>query len=138
MYSRSTGPIAARPSPPRENGVRPVALQLNVVPNTIAADNLAQQIGPPIPKLRHKVAKLVPGVRHRQRLRTLRHTVPGEHLNAFLARQSVGVQTQQIGQLAIDAHEPRRPHRSGIHPRIKLLGQPRIRILKPKPHGSRR
>ena len=42
-YSRSIGPTAARPSPPRENGVRPGSLQVQVAQPSRTVDQLPEE-----------------------------------------------------------------------------------------------
>jgi hypothetical protein len=51
--SRSIGPTAALPSPPRENGVRR-AFQGDIAAPAAAVDHLAQQHRPAVTELRRK------------------------------------------------------------------------------------
>ena len=55
MYSRRTGPSAARPSPRRENGVGPDALELDVAAHAVAIDHLAEKDGTAVTELRHEI-----------------------------------------------------------------------------------
>src|SRR6187455_2455798 len=69
MYSRSTGPSAARPSPRRENGV---------AADAVAVDDLAEQDGAAIAELRYEMPELVAGIGHRNRVGAVRQALSGE------------------------------------------------------------
>ena len=109
-YSRSIGPTAALPSPPRENGVRPEPFSCDVAPPAVPVDHLAEQERAPVAELRHEAAELVAGVGLRDRRRSRGHDVAGEHrcgkrrssaatsrpssaASAWLSRRSSGVGT---------------------------------------------
>ncbi len=68
-YSRSIGPTAASPSPPRANGVRPDPLRCRSRSAAVDVHELAQQQGASVPEPRRVPAELVTGVglRHRRR-----------------------------------------------------------------------
>ena len=70
-YSRSIGPTAARPSPPRANGVRPEPFRCRSRRRPVGVDELAEQQRPAVAEPRGVAAELVPGVglRHRGRHR---------------------------------------------------------------------
>ena len=75
MYSRRTGPSAARPSPLRENGVGP---ELDVPAHAIQIDDFAKKKGAAVTQLGHEAAKLVPGIGHGQRFAQLWYRVAGK------------------------------------------------------------
>ena len=103
MYSRSTGPSAARPSPLRENGVRPGALELDVAAHAVAVDDLAEQDGAAIAELRHEMAELVPGIGHRDWLGPLRQPVACQHLDALGRGQPVRLEPEMPGEVIVRA-----------------------------------
>ena len=88
IYSRKTGPNAARPSPRRENGVGSRTLELDITPDALSIDNLAEQNCTPIAQLRDKMAELVTGVRHGDRLSGIRHQSPCKHFESLRDRQA--------------------------------------------------
>ena len=82
--SRSIGPTAALPSPPRENGVRPEPLKAMSRRRPCAVDHLAEQQRAAVAELRREAAELVPGVGLRDRLGALGQRVAGEQAAAPL------------------------------------------------------
>ena len=83
MYSRRTGPSAARPSPRRENGVGPDPLELDVAAHAVAIDHLAEKNGTSVTELRYESPKLVAAISHGKRLASLGHPVAREDLHAL-------------------------------------------------------
>ena len=67
--SRSIGPTAALPSPPRENGVRPEPLKAMSRRRPCAVDHLAEQQRAAVAELRREAAELVAGIGLRERRR---------------------------------------------------------------------
>ncbi len=106
-YSRSTGPSAARPSPPRENGVGPDALELDVAAHAVAVDHFAKQDGAAVAELRHEMAELMPGIGHRDRLGAVRNPVAGEHLHALRAGKPSGIEPELQRELPVQPHQSR-------------------------------
>ena len=88
MYSRSTGPSAARPSPRRENGVGPRALELDVAADAVGVDHFAEQDGAAVAELRHEMTELVAGIGHRDRVGAVGQPLAGEDFGAFGARRA--------------------------------------------------
>ena len=82
MYSRRTGPSAARPSPlPGERvGPEPLSWMSRRTPSE--ADDLAKKKGAAVTQLGHEVAKLVPGIGHGQRFAELWQRVAGKDRDA--------------------------------------------------------
>ena len=76
--SRSIGPTAALPSPPRENGRAARALQGDVATLAGAVDQLAEQHRAAVAELRREAAELVAGVGLRDRLGAFGQAVAGE------------------------------------------------------------
>ena len=68
-YSRSIGPTAAFPSPPRANGVRPEPFRCRSRRRPCDVEHLAEQERPPVAEAGREPAELVTGVglRHRRR-----------------------------------------------------------------------
>ena len=118
MYSRSTGPSAARPSPSREKGVRPEPLSWMSRRVPSARHHLAEQDGTAVAELWHEVAELVPGIGERDRRRALGNAVAGKDLDALGAGQFVGVEPEALGQPGIHPHQPWRGHRRRIEARV--------------------
>ncbi len=83
MYSRSTGPSAARPSPRRENGVGPRTLQLDVAARPVLVDDLAEQDGAAVTELGHEVAELVAGIGHGNGIGAFGHALSGQDFRPF-------------------------------------------------------
>ena len=77
--SRSTGPSAARPSPRRENGVRPAPLSWMSRRAPSRPVTSPSRIARPSPSLRHELAELVAGIGGGNRLGPGRDVVAGEH-----------------------------------------------------------
>ena len=100
MYSRSTGPSAARPSPRRENGVGPGALELDVAADAVRVDDFAEQDGAAVAELRHEMPELVAGIGHRDRVGALGDALAGEDLGAFRAREQVRIEPELDSQRA--------------------------------------
>ena len=98
-YSRSTGPNAARPSPPRENGVRPEPLSCMSRRRPSARDEFADQHRAPVAQLRREMAELMPGIGERQRFGALGHQVAGEDFRPRLLVVR-NVDAEFVGQLA--------------------------------------
>ena len=111
MYSRSTGPSAARPSPRRENGVGPGALELDVAAHAVAVDDLAEQDGAAVAELRHEVAELVAGIGKRDRLDAMGDAVAREDLHALGARQRLGIEAELAGERGVELDQARRGDR---------------------------
>ena len=66
-YSRSIGPTAALPSPPRANGVRPEPFRCRSRRRPWTSTHLAEQQRPPVAEARRVPAELVAGVGLRDR-----------------------------------------------------------------------
>ena len=81
-YSRSIGPTAARPSPPRANGVRPEPLRCRSRTAPVGVDELAEQQRAPVAEPRDEAAELVAGVGLRHRRGAVRDEVAGQEPHA--------------------------------------------------------
>jgi hypothetical protein len=108
--SRSTGPSAARPSPPRENGVGPEPLSCTSRRTPSRPSDLAEQHGAAVAELRDEVAELVPRVGERDRLgsrgaagcRRARATPSGDRSSASASMP------QELGERLGSTREQRR------------------------------
>jgi hypothetical protein len=109
MYSRKTGPIAARPSPPRENGVRPEPLSTNDLPEEDCAT---------VAELRDEPAELMTRVRERDRLAAFGDGVAGEDLGGERLR----VDTESLSKRRVDLDDPRFTHLGRRDARVELPG----------------
>ena len=135
MYSRSTGPSAARPSPRRENGVGPEPLSWMSRRTPSRVDDLAEQDGAAVAELRHEMAELVAGIGHRDRLGAVGEAVAGEHLDALRAGEPVGIEAELARQRPVQLDQPRRGDRRRRHAREKALRQRRIGVLEGEMDG---
>ena len=104
-YSRSIGPSGARPSPPRENGVRPEPLRCMSRRRPCGIDDLAEQHGAAVAESRRELAELVAGVGLRHRRRAGGHGRAREHGDALGAAQRLGVEPELAGQLLVERDE---------------------------------
>ncbi len=129
MYSRSTGPSAARPSPRREKGVGPRALELDVAADAVLVDHLAQQDGAAIAELRHEMAELVAGIGHRDRVGAVGDAFSGKDLGALRGRQQVRIEAEMEGERPVQLDQPGGGHRGRRHPGKEVGRQRRIGIL---------
>ena len=94
MYSRSTGPSAARPSPRRENGVGPEPLSWMSRRTPSLVDDFAEQDGAAVAELRHEMPELVAGIGHRDRVGPVGNALAGQDLGAFRGRKQVGIEPE--------------------------------------------
>ena len=82
---------------------RPFQLQIPAPP--VRAQKLAQQMRPPVAKLRRKPAELMPGIGQRHRLGPRRHLGPGKPRRSLAVGQ---VQPKVPRQIAVERQKPRR------------------------------
>ena len=101
MYSRRTGPSAARPSPRRENGVGARPLELDVAAHAVAIDHLAKKNGTPVTELRYEGPELVAGIRHGERLASLGHPVARENLNTLRCGKLSRIEPEMPGEFLV-------------------------------------
>ena len=92
-------------------GRRPGTLELDVAPDAVAIDHLAQQDGASIAELRHEMAELVPRIGERDRLRGIRDALARQDLDALGAREPVGVEAEVQRKRAVELHQLRRRDR---------------------------
>ena len=85
--SRSIGPTAARPSPPRANGVRPGALEVQVAAPAVGSTSSPSSSARPSPSRGDEAAELVAGVRLRDRPRAVAGRRADEQAQAVVAAQ---------------------------------------------------
>ena len=135
MYSRRTGPSAARPSPLPGERSRARALELDVTAHTIAIDNLAQKNGASVTELRHEVPKLVAGISHGERLASLGHAVAGEDCHAFRRGELRRIEPEMSGERFVQLHQTGRSDRSGWKPRKKSVRQTRVTVIESEEIG---
>jgi hypothetical protein len=64
-YSRSTGPSAARPFAAARKRCAARSFELDITPDALLVDDLAEQDGTSVAQLRHEMAELVARVSHR-------------------------------------------------------------------------
>ena len=134
-YSRSTGPSAARPSPPRENGVRSGALELDVAPLSVLADDLAQQDGATVAELRDEAAELVAGVGERERLRAGRDLVADQQRGAGTGGELLRAGAEQLCQRLVDPHDARVADLRGRDASVEAVRQTRVAVVEGE-HGA--
>ena len=78
-------------------GCRAGAFELNVIAVAVARENLSEQVGAAIAKLRNEVPELMAGISEGERLRAGGHTGASQDLNPFRARQRGGVEPELRG-----------------------------------------
>ncbi len=135
MYSRSTGPSAARPSPRRENGVGPDPLSWMSRRTPSCVDDLAEQDGAAVAELRHEMAELVAGIGHRDRVGAVGEALSGEDFRPFRAIQHVGIEPEMDGQRPVQLDQPRGGDRGRRHAGEKVRRQRRIGVLEREMDG---
>ena len=119
-YSRSIGPTAAKPSPPRENGVRPEPLRWRSrVPSR---GQLAQQQRAAVAEAGGVAAELVAGVGLGDRRRPLRDDRAGEEADALVGAQPGRVEAEVGRQRLVDHEQPRLRRLRGL-PRQGEVGE---------------
>ena len=129
MYSRSTGPSAARPSPRRENGVGPDPLSWMSRRTPFGVDHLAEQDGAAVAELRHEMAELVAGIGHGDRIGAIGHSLAGEDLGALGAVEQVRIEAELDRQRPVQLDQARGGDRGRRHAREKVRRQRRIGVL---------
>ena len=117
-YSRSTGPTAALPSPPRENGVRPEPLRAMSRRRPCRSITSPRSTARPSPSCGAEPAELVSGVGLRDRRRARGHDVAGEHRGGERRIERGDVEAELRGERVVEAQELRRRHRRGRHRRV--------------------
>ena len=96
-------------TPAREG--RPTrTLQRNVPTATFTVDDLAEQVGPPIPQEWTELPELVPGIRLRKGHAARGDRIPRQHGDTLRAPQPLRVQPQLERQCFIDEQQPRHGH----------------------------
>jgi len=106
MYSRSIGPTAARPSPPRANGVRPDPLRWRVPERDRRRRRAREQQRPSVAQPRDEATELVPGVGLGDRGRTAGHQVARQKPQPVRATQPRGVEAKRGGQRLVQDEQP--------------------------------
>ena len=132
MYSRRTGPSAARPSPLRENGVgpEPLSWMSRRTPSTI--DDLAKQKGAAVTQLRDEGAELVAGIGHGQRFAELGHGVAGKDGDTLRRGKPGGIEPELSCERLVQPDEAGRSDGGRRQTRKEPLRQPRVAVVKGK------
>ena len=129
MYSRRTGPSAARPSPRRENGVGPEPFSWMSRRTPSAVDDLAEQDGAAVAELGHEMAELVPGIGHRDRVGAIRQALSGKDFRPFRGLQQVGIEPEVNRKRPVQLDQPGRGDRGRRDAGEKVRRQRRIGVL---------
>ena len=135
MYSRSTGPSAARPSPRRENGVGPRSLELDVAANAVLVDDFAEQDRPAVAKLGHEITELMARIGHRDRVGAVWDALSGEDFRALRAVQHVWIEPELDGERPVQLDQPGGGHGGRGHAGEKVRRQRRIGVLEREMDG---
>ena len=98
MYSRRTGPSAARPSPIARERRGAGALELDVAAHAVGIDDLAEKNGPAVAELRHEMAELVAGIGHGEGLAELGHPVARKDRHALRRGKQIGIEPRAGGR----------------------------------------
>ena len=101
MYSRRTGPSAARPSPRLENGVGPDPLELDVAAHAVAIDHLAKKNGTSVTELRDESPELMAGISHGERLASRGHPVTREDLHTPWCGKLFRIEPEMPGEFLV-------------------------------------
>ena len=136
MYSRSTGPRAARPSPRRENGVGPEPLSWMSRRTPSRAHDLAQQDGAAVAELRHEVAELVAGIGKRNRLGAERDAVARQDRHALRRGQRCGIEAELGGECGVELDQARRGDRRRRKPHVEALRQAGVAVVERQRDGA--
>ena len=101
MYSRRTGPSAARPSPlpGKRRWARP--LELDVAAHAVAIDHLAEKNGTSVTELRYESPKLVAAISHGKRLASLGHLVAREDLHTLRCGKLSRIEPEMPGKFLV-------------------------------------
>ncbi len=134
MYSRSTGPRADLPSPPRENRRAPRALQLQIVTRAIRADHFTEQKGAAVAELGYESTELVAGIGLCNRLGTLGNRVAREHRDAVRRLQPVGVERELCREPEVETDELRLRNTGGFLFGEEPFRQPGIGVVEENVH----
>jgi hypothetical protein len=105
---------------------------LDITPDALPVDNLAEQNCPPIAQLRDKMPELVTGIRHGDRLSGIRHQSPCKHFESLRTCKPIRVQPKVQRKLSIETDKPWSLYRSRRYPSIKAIRQTGVGILKGK------
>ena len=104
-------------------------LELDIPTHTIPIDQLSKKNGPTVAELGDPVPKLKTGVRHGQRLRAFRHSIPSQDLDALRRGQSLGAESQLKSEAFVETDQSRRRHWGRRHARKETLGKPRVAVV---------
>jgi hypothetical protein len=104
-------------------------LELDIPTHTIPIDHLPKKNRPTIAELGHPVPKLKAGVRHGQRLRAFRHSIPSQDLDALGRGQSLGAESQLNSEALVETDQSRRGHWGRRQPRKETLGKSRVAVV---------
>ena len=128
MYSRMTGPTAARPSPWRESGP-PGALELKVVPLSVDIYDFTEQNRTTVAELRHEMPELMPRIGKGDGLRAGCDRVSGKNGETRRASKVRGVDTQSLRKGIIQAQQLRRGDLCRCNALVERIRQPRISVV---------
>ncbi len=117
------------PVAPAREGRTPGPLQLHVAPLAVSADDLTEQDRAPVAELGHEVTELVTGVRERDGCRARRQRVAREDLRALGRSQRVGIEAEEVGERAVDLHDPRVLDLRRSDARVELSGQAPVAVV---------
>ena len=106
-YSRSIGPTAAKPSPPRANGVAPEPLRCRSRAFAVRADELAEQQRAAVAEAGAVPAELMPGVGLCHRRRAVGDEVAQQEPQAVGAPQPRHVEAQFAGERLVEGEQSR-------------------------------
>jgi hypothetical protein len=104
---------------------------MDVPPSAVPVDNLAEKNGATIPQLGHKMAKLMPGVGHRDRLGIHRQPVAGKQKVRLRGKKS-GLQAQFCSQFMVENDQPRIGNRDRGEAGMEMLGKTLVAVVKMK------
>ena len=105
------------------------ALELDVAPPSVLADDLAQQDGATVAELGDEAAELMAGVGERERLCAGRDLVADQQRRAGAGREQLRAGAEQLGERLVDPHDPRVADLRGRDARVEAVRQTRIAVV---------
>ena len=130
--SRSIGPTAALPSPPRAKGVRPEPLKAMSRRRPGTVDHLADQQRTAVTELRRESTELVARVGLSQRFCAFGQCVPGEQSGLRRVVERGEIEAQLLHQRIIEKQQPRRRSGRRLPRNVEPLKLARERVVEPE------
>ena len=135
-YSRSIGPSAASPSPPRENRVRPDPLNWTSTSRPSGVRCSPSRMARPSPSM-VKWPNWCPAYAWAIGRDTRRRLLAGEQRRGGLRREHAEVEAEFVREPVVQHRHPRLPHPGRRGGGVEGGRQPRVGVLEPPAGGPR-